>query len=245
MNPPVPSQSEPAERTAASSVEIRSSAPGRYDRRLFRVGVAFFGAGFISALAASVLLSSVRGGAVESFGSVVHRLALLLVLAGGVTILMAYRLPQLRASGLFRLARGRARVGGRFRELLLANGIAFVALTAVGYGFYWNASLNGFYWIVSASATVICSLMVTVAVFHRGLLRGYAIGFVVGFVLNVLSVLIGLGWFGPLGGGFMLVSSLTVIQISGLASAACVAVSGGAAQRPDAAVQLERANRPE
>ena len=236
MNPPVSSQPESVERAAASSVETRATASAGYDRRLFRLGVAFFGAGFVSALAASVLLSSVQGGTAESFGSVVHRMALLLLLAGGITILTAYRLPQLRAAGIFRSSHVQRHDVGRLRGLLLANVIGFATLAIAGYGFCWHMSPRSLYWVVSAVATVICSLMVTVAVFHRGILRGYAIGFVVAFVLNVLSVLIGLGWFGPLGGGLMLVSSLAIVQISGLASAACVAASGWPAELPSSAI---------
>jgi hypothetical protein len=67
--------------------------------RLHRIGFATFAAGFVTvALAAIVLSAFPSGGWLETIGSSMHRLAMYLILVGGVLIVAAYQAPRLAAA---------------------------------------------------------------------------------------------------------------------------------------------------
>ena len=81
--------------------------------RSHQIGILTFASGFATVLLAAVTLgASPGGGWVETVGSFMHRLAMYMILVGGVLIVYAYQAPRYEAAALEReqrlLKRGRA-----------------------------------------------------------------------------------------------------------------------------------------
>ena len=82
----------PLDRDYSQCVRIRREDVN-YDPKFRRVGVICFAAGLIMMFVAAVLLTNFdRIRPVETFGSALHRLGMIVGLIGGVAILAAYRL---------------------------------------------------------------------------------------------------------------------------------------------------------
>jgi hypothetical protein len=140
-----------------------------------RAGIFIFLTGFVTLLVTAGLLGVFRGsGPLETIGSYGHRLAMLMILGGGILILIGLRI---RSMKLFKHRKG-AGVTSRVAALatLLAVNVVVLVLVYVVINLFrinlTRTSLTAY----SAINTVFLALMAMVAVYHRGMMRGFAIG---------------------------------------------------------------------
>lgn len=195
-----------------------------YDPKLRLIGISGFAGGFAVVFMSAILLSNASGNtAVESFGSVMHQFGMVLILIGAVVIIAAYRIHQLRiaknAIGGKMSLRPNQSIGG----LLVWNLIAFVCLALILSLAQRFASPMLSFFVYNSIFTITCGLMLTIAIWHRGMLRGFACGLLVGICLNVFSGLIGMSLVGmnSMGGSnqdamYMMAGQIALIQVTGI-----------------------------
>jgi hypothetical protein len=196
------------------------------EERLRRIGVIVFGVGFSLVLLTAILLGAFRGsGWIESFGSVTHRFAMLAILLGGILILVSYRLPSL-IQGTQWAPRHRYRQSfGRFGLLLVANVVVFVLLYILMQSAGQSRSSLSLYLAFSGTLTTLSALLVTMVIWHRGMLRAYAVGALIAMATNgIVLPLILNPRFPTRGQNESMIGRLLTIPISGLVCAGYVSL---------------------
>ena len=151
--------------------------------KVHRAGIIIFLIGFVALIVTAGLLGIFRGsGPLETFGSYVHRFAMVMILSGGILILVGLRIRSLE---LFNRPKGLVSGHGipTLGILLVVNIIAFIALYTTMNLIFANASMKGFSALISGAFTVFAGLMGVVAVHHRGAVRGFAIGVLAALIL--------------------------------------------------------------
>ena len=142
-------------------------------------------------LAAIVLSNFVGVSAVETFGSTVHRLGMLTGLVGGLLVVLAYRLEHLKQMmGWAVESRQRSKP---MQGLFVLNVLAFLSVVFLSYFIGQSGRGQSSGWVYLTTMKVFVPItfafMVTVAIWHGGYLRAYAIGFLVGVFVNLVSSL--------------------------------------------------------
>lgn len=140
-----------------------------------RAGILIFLTGFVTLLVTAGLLGIFRGsGPLETIGSYGHRLAMLMILGGGILILVGLRI---RSVNLFKHREG---AGGKSRiaalAILLAVNVLVVVVLYVVTNLFAIKPTPTNMAAYSAIQTFVLALMAMVAVYHRGVVRGFAIG---------------------------------------------------------------------
>lgn len=220
----------PLDRDYSEPVPVRGRKELTSDEQLRRIGVVVFLVGFALVLFAAIMLGIFRGaGWIESFGSSMHRFAMIAILLGGIMIIVSYRLSAIRTRtqmGVAKVRRKRRRDAlGLFGMLFIYNVLFLVLMVAIaGLSGFARAS-PGLFLVYNAVFNVATALMVTMIVWHRGLLRAFAIGALVGLIMNGFAFLFAMnasyGYNNP---NSMFLARVLVIQICGLVSAGYVAL---------------------
>ncbi|MCG8653062.1 MAG: hypothetical protein MI861_24700 [Pirellulales bacterium] len=196
------------------------SAP--FHPKIRRVGLFWFLGGFVVVFLAAVALSNYQGGGlVETLASMAHKWGMVMILIGAIMIILAYRAPELnlhsvQPTQLFRY---------RYVRLLLANLVAFGLIVLTGYLTRLSESRESVFWVLITTITLGYPLMMTIAIWHRGLMRAYAIGILVAVPVNLLAQAIlagGTYWYSTSN----LLATLLMIQAAGLACAGYVSLWG-------------------
>ena len=203
------------------------------NERMRRFGIIVFAGGLGVVMMAAIALGIFRGtGWIEGFGSAMHRFGMIAILVGGVTIVASYRVQSLR-QGVRLSGDGKRRSWNSFGLLLVCNVIAYLLLA----GLLSLRDLYGspvflaiFYQLL---ITVTCGLLVTMVVWHRGMLQAYAIGALIAMFANIF----GLPFFFNLGMGrsnssALYLGILASVPITGLVCAAYASLIIPAAQNP-------------
>lgn len=216
----------PLDRDYSSAGQAPRKSDIEFHPKLRFIGAAVFAAGLITIFLAAIVLGGVRGsGRIETFASNVHRLGMILILVGGIMIVVAYRIPHF-ATKSFRLPDGTIKwdLLQSYRALVMWNVIGFLAIAIASRLYISLASPALYLFLLQAPLTIACAFMVTLSIWHRGIIRGYAIG-----VLTAIPAsLIFLGVFGGrYWGGFgsyqtLLLGTVAIVLISGLACAGYV-----------------------
>jgi len=230
-------ETHPLDRDYSMPVQPRLPTAVAYYPKLRRVGVITFVAGFVTVFLAAIVLGSFRGsGSIETVGSSIHRFAMFIVLIGGCLIILAYRLPHLEAITRATRRKSGMNNGPRFLSLVFLNIVGFFAIVLAAYLYRWIDS-PVLHYLVNGSLTITCALMVTIAVWHRGFIRAYAIGVLVALLMNSFSSLIFLtGGYWMRDHVLMLLVNLVTIQISGLTCAGYVCLMESAKARKSSGV---------
>ncbi len=208
--------------TPAPESKPRELAP---DERLRRFGVIVFGVAFALVFLSAITLGSVSGpGWLESFGSTMYRFATIGILVGGIMILVSYRLSMIKKGTNLISRKGARRAAmGTFGLLVVCNVVFFVLLLALSGLSSASRSSDGLLLTYNAVLTIGCGLMVTMIVWHRGIVRAYAIGVLVGMLFNGLGLMFIFNTgFRSGGSGMMVPGRLATIQICGLICAGYV-----------------------
>lgn len=215
----------PLDRDYSSSTPPARGVAIEYDEKFRRIGVVIFAAGFITVFLMAVFLGNVRGNdRLESIAGGIHRLGMILILVGGLVIIVAYRLPQLRGQTMPKgLVRWDAAVS--FHGLISWNVIAFLFLVPASYLVQQIQSPAVYFMVFSGTISIFSAFLATVAVWHRGHLRGYALGVLVPLVLlgNQPFMYGSVGWGRGAGTNHLLTVSLAIMLLSGLLCAGYVA----------------------
>lgn len=218
----------PLDRDYSEEVQPPFATKVDFDRQLRRVGIIVFAIGFAVLFLAAVVLGTFRGsGAIESIGSTVHRLAMVVILIGGGLVVLAYRLPSLKK--LRDHARARPTIKetqSTFWALVGWNAGALVMVVAANFLLAaLRSSLLGFL-IFDVAFRLAIALFVTISIWHRGMLRAYAIGVLVALLLNngisVATLFSITSSFGNRNIGLQLILNVALAMISGLVCAAYV-----------------------
>ena len=155
--------------------------------RIRRFGVIIFAGGLAVVVLAAIALGVFRGsGPIEGFGSAMHRFGMIAILVGGVMIVTSYRLSALSA-GLSGKGTGFRVSLGSFALLVLINAIAYALLAGLSTLRSVNGSPIFLAMLYQALITCVCGLLVTMIVWHRGMLRAYAIGALIALVVNIFG----------------------------------------------------------
>jgi hypothetical protein len=191
--------------------------------RMRRFGVFVFAGGLAVVMMAAIALGIFRGtGWIEGFGSAMHRFGMIAILVGGVMIIASYRVQPLR-NGLRLAGKGGQSSMNSFGLLLVCNVIIFLLLAGLStlrnaYGS--PVFLAIFYQLL---ITITCGLLVTMVVWHRGMLQAYAIGALIAMVANIFGLRYFLSVGMPRSGYSVLyLGTLASVPITGLACAAYV-----------------------
>ena len=191
------------------------------------LGIFVFAAGFITVFLSAVFLSNVRPGTVlETFGSVINRLGMVIILVGGLTIILAYRwfwLQNLMSGGLPVMDSGHRRRRMTFSALTVWNIGVYVGLVFAVLALHEISSIEVYLFVVRGALTLLFAMCVTIIVWHRGFVRAYAIGLLVGLVLNSFASLATMAsgfWQGD-GRSIMLIN-LSIAMLTGLVCAGYV-----------------------
>tara|TARA_R110002049_G_scaffold4601_6_gene32842 strand:- start:15300 stop:16058 length:759 start_codon:yes stop_codon:yes gene_type:complete len=220
----------PLDRDYSDDAPVPSRSPiprsTNYHAKLRRFGVIVFGLGFIGLFPAAIFLNNARGNATaESVASMLHQLSMLVILVGGVMVFAAYRWPHL--SKLINAPSSQLNPLGRspFVTLLIWNVVAFVAIVVITTLMPSQRSYEFLYLLLSGIFTSGLGLLITMIVWHRGMLRGYAIGAMAALIVNGFSLLsvIG-GGFGRGNSTFILNAQIATVLVSGLISAGYVSM---------------------
>ncbi|MGB0597367.1 MAG: hypothetical protein ACPGLY_11815 [Rubripirellula sp.] len=140
-----------------------------------RAGIFIFLTGFVTLLVTAGLLGIFRGsGPLETIGSYGHRLAMIMILGGGILILIGLRI---RSMKLFKHRKGSGLTSriAAVAILLAVNVVVLVVLYVAINLFRINLNQSSLI-VYSVINTVFLALMAMVAVYHRGVMRGFAIG---------------------------------------------------------------------
>jgi hypothetical protein len=216
----------PLDRDYSAPVSSPGDSTIPFDVKLRRVGFGVFGAGFGLVLVVAIVLGSFRGsGTIESVGSAVHRLAMVMILIGGVAVVIAYRLPHLQAAR-FRAPDGLRgfpwNVATSYPTLVFWNILLLIAVPIAAQMLRPISTPRTHFLVVNAVLTITPALLATIGIWHRGLIRAYAIGVLVALLLNhfsnVLSLVSGYGR----GQRSFLFYNLCIVLISGLLCAGYV-----------------------
>jgi len=233
----------PLDRDYSQPIRPTARKATSFDDKVRRAGFFTFITGFVTVLLAAIVLGSFRdGGTIEAVGSFLHRGGMFAILIGGSLIILAFRLPAIRARAEARAkaeAEARAQVetetksdlpqllgrkpnSQRFMILLLWNVAGFVVI-AMGTAACRSIRSQLLFFVINGVLTIACALMVTTAIWQRGFIRAYAVGLLVGLLLNGFSGVIAIsGRYGMRDGAFLFLTHLATIQIAGLACAAYV-----------------------
>ena len=210
----------PLDRDYSQPIEKPIRRRGSADGVMIRLGAFGFGAGFLVLLLAAVAISnSSPGGTVETIVSYLHRIGMLIMLMAGTVVILAFRAPNFRSSvmtGNYSFFTKPMTLG----RLMLLNLIGFVLFsTLVLLSFQLgNLMLTDVLCVVLFS--IAASVMVTIAIWHRGLVRAFAIGAITSVLCNGMFGLTAVmsGYFRSRGFNGVLLN-LAVMQISGLVCA--------------------------
>ena len=214
---------------AAAPTKSPISSSIDYHDRLRRFGVIVFALGFVGLFVAAVFLSNAKGNtSAESLASVLHQLAMVVILFGGVMVFVAYRWPQISQLMNPSAVDMKRRVRRPFLNLAIGNVVVYVLIVGAT-SLVSNPPSYGFVpTLVGGSLTAAVGLFITMIVWHRGMLRGYAIGALAALTVNGFSLMMMManGFWG--GNSTVVVSGhLAVILISGLISGGYVALIEG------------------
>lgn len=197
-----------------------------YHAKLRRLGVIVFVLGFVGLFPAAIFLNNAKGNpSAESFASLLHRLAMVVILVGGVMVFTAYRWPQISRLMNFKPGDARAMIRRPYLTLVLYNLVAFIFIVAAAALLRWVTSPAVGYLLVTGMITASFGLLVTMIVWHKGFLRAYAIGAIPALTWNTLSNFYLLNNLFLGGDAYLiLVGQLAIVLLSGLACAGYVAV---------------------
>jgi hypothetical protein len=175
--------SSPFEFEEETATKPERGKPSAKDR-LLRWSVILAVVSFLASLIASVVENNSVGNLqVETTASAVNRFGMVMMLIGCLGIFVAFRFPQLLAGG-----QSAAVAKRRWSTwwLLFAWNLAAIVFLGI---FLFSLAM-----ITDGEAMIYCvlpvplvlSLMLVIAIWHRGVIRAYAIGFLVSAVLNLL-----------------------------------------------------------
>ncbi len=157
------------------------------DGPIHRVGLIIFAVGFVTLILTAILLGTVRrAGWLETIGSYAHQFGMVMILVGGILILIGLRVRSLSLQG----AEKAVSKLGNFRTfgiLLVVNIVAHPLFQTVltSLRTTYSPQFVGLFYVVTI--TVAAGLMATIAVLHRGALRGFAIGFLVAMLMGSMT----------------------------------------------------------
>ncbi len=219
----------PLDRDYSVPTQTPSEVALSYDPKLRKLGTITFAAGLIVMFLAAVVISNFVGNrSVEFFASIAHRLGMVLGLIGAILVVAAYRWEQLK--NLLQSADGQKRrlPGGSPLAILCGlNVLGFAVVAVVAYALAGLQTPMMYYVVFNGITSLLCALMVTIAIWHRGFIQAYAIGVLVPLLLNVFSGLFSFG--GGFAGGFagndfraLVLTNLAIYQVCGLVCGAYV-----------------------
>jgi hypothetical protein len=209
-----------------------------------RIGATVFAAGFLTVFLAAILLGNVRGsGLMESIASGVHRAGMVLILVGGILVILAYRLHQLKGISI-RLPDGKIQwnVMQSYRALVLWNVVGFLVIVPILHLLQSIRSPVFYFLIFNGMLTLVCGFLATVAIWHRGFIRAYAVGVLVSLLLRGHNPFLFSfnGWGGTAGVQFLPAISLAITLITGLVCGGYVCLLESASSRKTDRVNRER-----
>ncbi|MGI9473239.1 MAG: hypothetical protein ACR2NZ_16985 [Rubripirellula sp.] len=224
----------PLDRDYSQPVPKTKSRRRTGDGALIRLGAFGFGAGFMVLLGAAIAVSySTPGGPLETVGSYLHQFGMVIILVAGISVIVAYRAPKVRAmvrSGTYRVPPMNMTYG----RLVFLNVGAFVLL--IGFSAAMTEAFSSYmvYLSLTTLLSLLASWMIVLIVWHRGFVRGYAIGVLSGLVFNgVFGLIAANGPFWGIRGATILATHLGLIQVCGLFCAAYVGIIENARAQTD------------
>jgi hypothetical protein len=214
----------PLDRDYSVPTQTDAEADLTYNPQLRKTGTITFVVGLIVMFLAAIVISNFVGNrSVEFFASMAHRLGMVLGLIGGMLVVAAYRWQQLK--GLLQGAHGkRLAVGSSPLAVLCgANVLGFACIAVIGYALTGIRTPMVYYVVFNGLTSILCALMVTLAIWHRGFIQAYAIGVLVPLLLNIFSGLFSFdGGYWVSDGRSLVLINLAIYLVCGLVCGAYV-----------------------
>lgn len=167
----------------------RPPAAARAHQPLLRASVkVVIGSFAVCFVAGLISVNAAPNSTLESIASTAHRLGLIALLIAFCAILVAYRLPQLNQNSIPRkrpMPRDRL-FGPGFAALVALNVLGSIMALGVllSFSIWLGPLLVGLFTYLSA---ISAGLLVTIAIWHSGYLRAYAIGTLAVLVMSTQS----------------------------------------------------------
>lgn len=197
--------------------------PGMPDSPLHRAGVIIFSIGFVSLLVTAAILGVFRNsGWVETFGSYVHRFAMVMILVGGLLILIGIRVKSLPIRRALRRPKGIAATlaaGHGLGLLLLINVAGFLMVQGLLQVVRVSFSPQAVGFAYSTLMMVLTALMALAALIHRGIVRGYAVGFCIPVLMGTFSISAAFGYWSTRSPAIAIMQQLILVQVIGMVCA--------------------------
>ena len=184
-----------------------------YDNGVRKAGVMILIGGLILVFLTAIAISNLRGNtSAETLAGVVNRIGMVVMLVGAITIVVAYRLGQIKRLAGFSQ---KIDISGQYSSLVVWNVVGFLVssvaifLTPSVIGSGVTVAVLKFF------CTLFFCMMVTIGIWHRGFMRAYGIA---AATATFFTVYFG-GWFtftGRTGGDFraMLLVNVAIILMS-------------------------------
>ncbi|MAI32072.1 MAG: hypothetical protein CMM07_10425 [Rhodopirellula sp.] len=189
---------------------------------VLRAGVICFLVGLVSLLVTAVLLGVFQGvRSLETTGSYVHQVSMIMILVGGVLMLLGFRLGRVNPNGVYRFQRWRS-----ILILLVVNVlVGWILPSVVGSLDEWMpqrlASL-----LIRFAGVFVAVIAAMGCLFHHGWWRGFCVGVFVATLdanFNIFNVMYGnLGLYGRSRGGYadmVFAEMIWKMQFSGMVGA--------------------------
>lgn len=167
------------------------NSPASYLPGLRSRGAFLFFGGLISLVLTMIVLANIGASQWESTVSTINRISALVMLLGGGLIVLAYRLPALQKMAEKHASWLTLPAQGSVTWLIMDNVVLFVALYLMSFALDPSSATTGRIW--GLVFMVLLPLAINMIVFHRGIVRAYAIGVIGGIpVYFVLSMFLGI-----------------------------------------------------
>lgn len=218
----------PLDRDYSAIDQAAPRVPLTNEQKFRRLALYVFASGFVLAFIAAIALGiNPGGGSVETFFSMVQRAGMFAILAGGCLLLVSYRTAAIKTRQRNSKGKKAALRTVTWKTLFLWNIAAFVIIAVLMNMIYWTAGSFLGYFLFNGLFTLLFAIMVTASIWHRGMVRAYAIGVLASLFISLFSsmFLMNLPGLRMRGGSSMIpFAVIATVQLSGLACAGYVSI---------------------
>lgn len=218
----------PLDRDYSTIDQAVPKAPLTNEEKFRRLALFVFGFGFLLAFVAAIALGiNPGGGFVETFFSMVQRAGMFAILGGGCLLLVSYRTNAIQTRRKKSHGKKRALPTVTWKTLLLWNILAFVIISVLMNMVYWTANSFVSFFLFNGLFTLLFAIMVTASIWHRGMVRAFAVGVLASLFISLFSSMFFMNLPGVrMRGGSSVIpyTIIATVQLCGLACAGYVAV---------------------